>query len=85
MDHQKSKSVPEKHLLHFYWLHQSLWQTVIYKTNMNFLIWQQKEFAYISLGDKHILFDPTSLSDETCYLFSKIYWLTRTNELETKY
>ena len=52
---------------------------------MNFLIWQQKEFAYISLGDKHILFDPASLFDETCYLFSKIYWLTRTNELETKY
>ena len=25
LDHQKSKSVPEKHLLMFYWLHQSLW------------------------------------------------------------
>ena len=25
MDHQKSKRVPEKHLLLLYWLHQSLW------------------------------------------------------------
>ena len=25
LDHQKSKRVPEKHLLLLYWLHQSLW------------------------------------------------------------
>ena len=25
LDHQKSKRVPEKHLLVLYWLHQSLW------------------------------------------------------------
>ena len=28
LDHQKSKRVPEKHLLLLYWLCQSLWQTV---------------------------------------------------------
>ena len=36
LDHRESKRVPEKHLLLFYWLHQSLWQCGSQQTVENF-------------------------------------------------
>ena len=36
LDQQKSKRVPEKHLLLFYWLHQSLWLCGSQQTVENF-------------------------------------------------
>ena len=40
LDHQKSKRVPEKHLLLLYWLHQSLWLSGSQQTGKIFKRWE---------------------------------------------
>ena len=40
LDHPKSKIIPEKHLLLFYWLHQSLWLCGSQQTGKFFKRWE---------------------------------------------
>ena len=49
LDHQKSKRVPEKHLLMLYWLHQSLWLCGSQQTVENSLRDGNTRQLYLSL------------------------------------